>query len=191
MSKKINPAALHTLNEALSLAFWYKPDLRAFLSATLPNNSLVPQLDWTQYKRNTVRTLIATMSSNQKYEDDLLTLMFATADIGNPEHLKRLDDGDKKYKDAKAAIVSLRDKVEPYRKLRSEAEEAERRATEERARAELRVAVSNKLRELMTLFYEVVSHQDPQTRGYSLERIMRDLFALFDIDAKASFKINL
>lgn len=190
MSKKVNPVAVHALNEALSLAFWYKPDLRAFLSTTLPDNNLIPRLDWTEYKRNTVRTLLMTMASDQKYQDDLLTLMLATADIGDPAHLKRLDDGEKKYKDAKVAIDDLKSKVEPYRALRQEAEETSRRIAEEHARAELRQAVSEKLSELKSLFYEVVSAQDPQSRGYSLEKLIGDLFALFDIDAKASFKIS-
>jgi hypothetical protein len=46
-AKKINPAILQPLKEALSLSFWYKKDLRAFLSTVLPDVGLIGHLDWT------------------------------------------------------------------------------------------------------------------------------------------------
>lgn len=48
--------------------------------------------------------------------------------------------------------------------------------------------MSEKLEELKSLLLEITG-QTPQTRGYSLERLLNELFALFDIDAKASFRI--
>ncbi len=189
IAKKINPAALHALNEALTLAFWFKKDLRAFLGTALPDNELVPQLDWTGYKWNIVHQLVNTLSTTPKYTDDLLTLMISTVEIGDPQHLKRLEDGEKKYREARQALNNLKVKVEPYQKLRDEAEEAERRRREERARAELQQAITKKLEELKSLFYTIVA-QDPQERGYSLEKLLNELFALFDIDAKASFRIT-
>lgn len=37
MSQRVNPSVLHPLKEALTLAFWYKRDLRAFLNTVLPD----------------------------------------------------------------------------------------------------------------------------------------------------------
>lgn len=188
MYKKVNPAAIHALNEALSLVFWYKKDLRTFLSTALPDNPLVSQLDWTDFKRNVVRQLVATLDSNSKYQEELISLMISTAAIGDPVHLKRLENGEEKYKDALQAIQNLTEKVTPYKQARDESEEAERHQLQERARAELRRAISDKLNNLKSQFYVIVA-QPSQERGYSLEKFLNELFALFDIDAKASFRV--
>lgn len=190
MAQRINPSTIHALNEALSLAFWYKKDLRAFLSTALPDNQLVAQLDWTgEYKRNLVRQLTSTMcASEHKYQEELLDLILSTADMGDPLHLKRVEDGDRKYEEAVAAIAVLKDQVQPYRNLRDETEQADRRRREEAARAEQGRAVAEKLKELQQQFFEILA-EPPQKRGYSLEKFLNQIFALFDIDAKSSFKV--
>ncbi len=189
--KRINPAIIAPLKEALSLVYWYKTQLRAFLSAALPELGLLSQLDWTDYKRNIVSKLVDTMVQNQtKYFDSLLDLLLATADISDPNHLKRLDDGEKKYAEALSALNTLKQQVAPYRELRSEAEEAARHKREEEARAELQRAVSKKLQELKELLYQLTQDQNHQARGYALEKLLNQLFALFDIDSRASFKVT-
>lgn len=88
-SQKISPIALQNLKEALSLAYWYKKPLRAFLPASLPDVPIVSQLDWTDHKRNTVSQLVDTLASAQpKYTESLLDLMLATADVRDPYWLK-------------------------------------------------------------------------------------------------------
>src|SRR5579871_2783018 len=127
-TRRINPAVLHPLKEALTLAFWYKPDLRAFLTTCLGRGELVAHLDWTDYKRSIVAQLVDSLAADQhRHFDDLLNLILATADINDPSHLKRVEDGERKYADAVTALATLRKMVEPYRRLRSDEEEAERR----------------------------------------------------------------
>lgn len=188
-SKRISPAVLHPLKEALVLAFWYKQDLRAFLTSCLGRGELVAHLDWTGYKRSIVAQLVDSLAADQhRHFDDLLNLVLATADITDPNHLKRIEDGEKKYADAIAAVAVLRKHVVPYRQLRSETEEADRRREVERAQAEIQRAINKKLEELRTQFYGIVG-LEAQARGYALERFLNELFALFDIDAKAPFRI--
>jgi hypothetical protein len=187
----VNAAILAPLKEALSLAFWYKRDLRAFLSTALPDLGLVSQLDWTDYKRNIVGQLVDTLAKNQgKYVEELLDLILATADISDPNHLKRLEDGQQKYDEAVAALATLSKQVAVYRQMRSEEEEATRHRREEEARAAVQRATSEKLLELKGLLYELTADTNHQKRGYALEKLINNLFALFDIDAKASFKIT-
>ena len=189
-SKRINPAIFQPLKEALALAFWYKKDLRAFLSTALPDFGLISQLDWTDYKRNIVHHLVDTMAASQdKYRDELLDLILSTAEITDPSHLKRVEDGERKYDDAVAALKTLRDQVEPYRKLRSQAEESTRHRREEEAKAAVQRAVRERLLELKELLHELIRETNHQKRGYSLEKLLNQLFALFDIDAKSSFRI--
>jgi hypothetical protein len=189
-SKRINAVVVQPLKEALSLVFWYKNDLRAYLSIVLPDVALVSLLDWNEVKRSIVARLVDTMAGNQaKYFDELLTLILATADITDPNHLKHVDDGDHKYRQAVDALTTLRSLVEPYRALRTESEETLRRQQEEEARAAIRRDIRIKLGEFRDLLLELARQEDHQARGYALERLLNQLFALFDIDAKASFKI--
>lgn len=149
LSKRVTPAVLQPLKEALTLAFWYKPDLRAFLQTALGNRELIAQLDWIAYKRTIVSQLVDSLASQQhKYFDDLLNLLLATADITDPAHLRRVDDGDPKYAAAVEALDVLRKQVTPYRRLRNEEEEAERRRASERAAAEIQQAMIKKISEL-------------------------------------------
>ncbi|MFC4015189.1 hypothetical protein ACFOY2_48800 [Nonomuraea purpurea] len=186
--KRISPAVLHPLKEALTLAFWYKPDLRAFLTSCLQTRELVSQLDWTDYKRSVVAQLVDSLFASQhRYFDELLNLILATADITDPSHLKKVENGTAKYAAAVEALDSLRAVVDPYRRIRSEEEEAERRRATDKAKAEMQRAINEKLDELKKLFYEI--HQlEPQPRGYALEKFLNGLFALYDIEAKAPFK---
>ncbi len=46
-----------------------------------------------------------------------------------------------------------------------------------------------KLEELSKEYFKLLSSQEPQQRGYRLEKIIRGLFELFDLDPRASFKI--
>jgi hypothetical protein len=189
-SKKINAAILHPLKEALTLAFWYRRDLRAFLNTVLPDVGLVSHLDWTDYKRNIVAQLVDTIAARQdKYFDELLNLILATAEISDPTHLKRVDDGQRKYEEAVQALETLQRQVDPYRKLRTESEEAERHRREEEGRAAVQRAVRERLIELRELFYKLTKETDHQKRGYDLEKLLTRLFALYDIDAKSSFRI--
>ncbi len=190
VTKRMSPAVLPPLKEALSLAFWYKRDLRPFLSTALDDAPLVGQLDWTDYKRNIVHQLVDALATNQsRYFEQLLNLCLSTAEIEDPSWLKRVEDGQRKYDEALQALRSLRTLVEPLRAERSQAEEAERRRREEYARAEVQRAIRVKLDELKALLYAITS-QDPPARGYSLEKLLNQLFALFDIDTKAAFRIE-
>ena len=189
-TQRISPSVLQPLKEALVSIFWYKRDLRAFLTSCLGRGELVSHLDWTDYKRAIVGQLVDTMAADQHlYFDGLLSLILATADTTDPAHLKRLEDGEKKYADAVAAVQSLRKLVEPYRQLRDEQQEANRRREAERVQAEMQRAVAEKLQELKTQFYAIVT-LPAQQRGYALEGFLNGLFGLFDIDARAPFRIT-
>lgn len=50
------------------------------------------------------------------------------------------------------------------------------------------VAVRKKLELLKMRYMSLISTTSPQTRGFELEKIMYDLFEIFDLDPKAAFK---
>ena len=93
-TKRVSPAVLVPLQEALATAYWFKNDLRAFLRSATGEPELIAQLDWGgSYKRAIVRQLVTPLADNQhRYFDTLVALILATAEI-DPSSLKRLDDG--------------------------------------------------------------------------------------------------
>ncbi len=46
-----------------------------------------------------------------------------------------------------------------------------------------------KLEDLSRVYFKLLSTEEPQQRGYRLEKIIRELFELLDLDPRASFKI--
>lgn len=186
--KRISPAATNCLKEALTHAYWYKSDLRSFLSGCLSDTSLLSRLNWDDYKRNIVGALINFMVRNEgEYQGDILRLMSEAAKIADFSHLRKLEDGDKKAADAERAIAALRAQVSAHEEIKAEQREAEarrERAREDRLR---RSEVRKQLDDAKQEYFRLLK-LSPQKRGYALESLMYDVFALFDLDPKASFR---
>jgi|SRR5262245_12425840 len=190
-SKQIAPAAIVALKEALTNIYWYKSDLRSFLSSTLGSPQILAQLNWNDYKRNIVATLVDSLVRHEeKYQPLLLRLMTEVAKIDDFTHLERLEDGKEKAKRAKESVAALRKLTIGHSDLHKEQEQIEERrkaAYEDLVKTN---AVKEKLDELTQEYYRLLGSDDPQKRGYRLEKIIRQLFEIFDLDPKASFKIT-
>lgn len=190
MTKRVAPAAVNALKEALTAVYWYKSDLRSFLTHSLSDPSLLARLDWDSYKRSIVGTLVDHLARNEdRYQDALLRLMLDVAEMSDFGHLLRLDAGDEKAAQARRAVATLNEFVAAHREVvaKQEVTEQARHAVyEERLRNQ---AVREALEELSSRFYAVIGAASPQERGYQLERVLRQLFELFDLDPKASFRI--
>lgn len=178
------------LKEALTNLYWYKGDLRSFLTSTLSNPILISRLDWGDYKRNIVGQLVDYLEQRQdEYQADLLRLMTEVARVDDFSHLERLEGGKEKADAAQAAVKALRKLAVAHEALfeqQKEQEERRRRAHEGLLRTS---AVRDKLEELRVEYFALLSSAEPQRRGYRLEKIIRALFELFDLDPRASFKI--
>jgi len=191
--KRLSPAAVVALEEALAVIYHYKTDLRRFLEIAVGNRTLIARYRWDDpsvYKRQIVRDLIGTLCGDQdRYLPALTQLCLAVVEIKTFEHLARLDDGAKRVKDAKAAVAKLRDLVEPHKEAKDEELEARERQRRADERLKQNSAIRAKLAELKSEFFALATSDGAQERGYQLEKILRGLFDLFDLDPKASFKI--
>jgi hypothetical protein len=189
-TKQVSPAAIVALKEALTSVYWYKADLRSFLSATLSNPTILARLNWSDYKRNIVATLVDFLARNQsEHQADLLRLMTEVSRIEDFSHLARLEDGAEKVKAAKQSVAALRKLTSGHSKLADEQKEVEERRKAAYEALLKTNAVKEKLDELTREYYQLLSSDEPQRRGYRLEKIIRQLFEIFDLDPKASFKI--
>lgn len=191
MSKKIVPAALMALKQALTDIYWYKSDLRSFLTSTLSKPELANQLNWDDYKRNIVSAVVDRLARHEDlFQADLLRLMTEVARIDDFGHLLRLDDGKSKAKNARMSVQALRKYVgNPIASDEEEEKAEERRRVAFEALVQT-TAVQERLQALTKDYYELLSSADAQKRGYRLEGLLRELFTLFDLDQKASFKVT-
>ena len=190
-AKRIAPAAINALKEALANVYWYKSDLRSFIMNSVSDTSILAQLDWNDYKRNIVILLVNYLARNQNsYQNDLLRLMSEVIKIEDFSHLSRLEDGAEKASKAKESVNALRTLVRDHFDLVEEQKisEEQRKAAYERMLRNQ--GVRDRLKEIEKKYLELISSTNPQQRGFALERVIRELFTLFDLDPKASFRIT-
>lgn len=192
MKKTISPAAINTLKEALTHIYWYKLNLKSFITTALgAKNTLLSTLNWDDYKRNIVYSLVDSMVRQEnKYQADLLDLMHAVINLTDFSHLARLDDGKNKEKIAKDCVRALKEQWDSHEPLREELEAIEKRRGNAKVAIQNKLGVQEKLLDLNQQYRELIGSKDAQKRGFILERLLRDVFELFDLDPKAAFKIT-
>lgn len=190
LKKTIAPVAINALSEALTSIYWYKGELRSFLTNTLSDASMISRLDWNDYKRNIVSSLITFLAKYQdNYRNDLLKLMTEVCKMSDFSHLEKLDDGKAKAKAAKQSVEALRKQVAGHQDIVEELKKQEQRRQTSFEKTMQIKDVQTKLEEIKTEFFQLVSSSDAQARGFKLEKIIKELFLLFDLDPKASFRI--
>lgn len=189
MAKRLTPAAIVALKEALCAIYWYKADLRSFLQQCLPGTSLVASLNWDNFKRQIVSDLVDYLVRRQdEHLGDLTRLCHDVCVIDTFSHLEQLDGGAEKASRARAAVAQLKRLIEPHDQVKNEQDELAER--QKRAAEKLRsnAAVRQKLEDIKNRYMTLVTSSNMQGRGFELEKVMYDLFELFDLDPKASFR---
>lgn len=188
-AKKLSPAAVVALKEALCSVYWYKPDLRSFLQECLSDPSILAKLNWNNYKRQIVSDLVDTLIRNHdKYLGDLTRLCGEVCRVDNYKHLEQLDGGAQKAERARVAVMQLRRLVSPHQQVQKEEEDIKERQKRAAEKLKANAAVRQKLEDIKTRYMALVMSTNLQGRGFELEKIMYDLFELFDLDPKASFR---
>ncbi len=189
MAKQLSAAAVLALKEALASIYWYKSDLRGFLQLCLSNPSLVSSFNWNNYKWQVASDVVDQLVERpDKHLGDLTKLCYEVCRFSDFSHLQQADDAAKKIGRARDAVQRLKQLVEPHQEVKKEQDEI--RLRQEQAAAKLRqnTAVRRKLEEVRTRYTALVVSNDAHARGFELEKVMYDVFELFDLDPKASFR---
>lgn len=177
------------LKEALCSVYWYKSELRGFLQLCLSNPAILAKFEWGKVKRQIASDIIDYLYANpDKHLGDMKKVCYEVCKITDYSHLKQLEDGAQKAAKAKAAVDQLRHLVEPHQDVKKEQEDIKKRQELAAKKINANVAVRQKLEAIKTNYMALVSSENAQTRGFELEKIMYELFELFDLDPKASFK---
>lgn len=189
MAKRLTPGAVIALKEALCSIYWYKADLRGFLQQCLSNKTLIVSLNWNNYKRQVVSDLVDFLAQDQdKYLVDLTRLCHEVCTVDAFAHLEQLDGGAEKAARARSAVLQLRNLLEPHEQIKKEQDELAERQKKAAEKLKSNAAVRERLEQLKGRYMALVISKDAQSRGFELEKVMYDLFELFDLDPKASFR---
>lgn len=189
MSKVISAAAIQALKEALVSIYWYKNDLRSFLQNCISDSRNVSLVDWGNYKRQIVSDIVDFLCADQeKYLGDIRRIFHEVSKMERFRHLEHLDDSHRKIERANAAVAELKRIISIHDKVTKEDENIEKRRKEEAERLQRNVAVREKLAEIKNNYISLFSSCSPQQRGFKLEAVLYDMFELFDLDPKASFR---
>jgi hypothetical protein len=189
MAKQLSPAGVIALKEALCSVYWYKSELRGFLQLCLSNASILNSFNWENYKRQIASDVIDYLVANPTaHLGDLTKICYELCKLTDFSHLRPLDDGPQKVDRARNAVNQLKQLVEPHQDIKKEQDDIKRR--QEIAAKKLRenAAVRQKLEVIKNRYMILVGSTNAQNRGFELERVMYELFELFDLDPKASFK---
>lgn len=191
MEKKIiSPAAINALKNALTDIYWFKKELRSFITNTISDPAILSRLDWNDYKINIVTRLVDFLVKNQEtYQNDLLRLISEVTKMNDFSHLKRLEDGLKKSKLAENSVGALKKLAQGHFNVIDEQKEIEERRKAAYEKFLKNQGVKEKIEEIKNKFFGLVGSNNEQKRGYQLEQIIKELFTLFDLDPKASFRI--
>ncbi len=189
--KRVDPELLNSLKEALVSVYWYKTDLNTFLRGALTDTALLGGINWDHHqKREAIDIVVNRIAAEpETYKSDLVGLLAAVSDMTAFPHLERLEDGANKAKRASQAVAVLRARATKVRSWLEEETKAGIRKEERGQREKQASSFQSTLQNLQVHFGELSKMPDTRARGYKLEALLRDLFELFDLDPKASFKL--
>lgn len=189
MKKQLSAAAIQALKEALCKIYWYKSDLRSFIGQVLSDKTILSELDWNLYKRQIASDLVDILCNNQeKYLAELTKLIDEVCRITSFSHLDHLEDGKVKAESAKETVEHLRSLLTVHKDVADEEKAIEERRKLYQSKLDRCLAVQQKLDEIKKLYYELVTEANAKKRGFALEKVLREVFDLFDLDPKASFR---
>jgi restriction endonuclease Mrr len=191
-TQKISTQALLALKDALSNIYWRKKELRQFIELTMENPYIVSTIDWQENpKYESVSQLIDRMAARQDiYQNDLLKLLQETSNFKDFSHLKYWDEKGDLTKRAKESVEKLRKQTKGYFDAIEELNKAAEKRVENLEKVKLTISFTEKLESLKKDFFDIAISDTPQQRGYKLEKLLNEIFLLFDLQPKAAFKIT-
>lgn len=188
-NKKISPQAILALKEALAVIYWRKEDLQDFIKLSISNTTIIGTVNWSGTKRESVKELIERMTNRLDiYRTDLISLLLSVTDLTEFPQLEYWDNDGGLKKKAVKAVQNLRNHTKGYIQITKEQEESRKRKVETEKRIAKNKSLEKELFELKERFNKIASNTNLQKRGYDLEPFLRDLFMLFELDPKGSFK---
>lgn len=189
-NKRISPEVIRIIKNILSDIFWFKRSLNDFIKSVTSDVKILSRLDFSCTKREIVSLYIDMLVNNQRiYLDDILYII---------EHLSGWNDFyELEREDKKNQIINVKRNIELLKaKSRSFFEYKISEERRKEAQENYRLQIQSKkffieeLDKIKNEYINTVSSSDFQRKGYLLEKILFDINKLFDLDPRASYRLN-
>lgn len=126
----------------------------------------------------------------EKYQEDLLSLCYATSNMSDFSHLEKWEDFKTKIENAKRTVKALREQTKGYFDIIKEKEEKQQHKENYKLHLSQTEDYKMKLNDFKERFIQLASESNAQKRGYEFEKFLNELFTFFDLYPKALFKIS-
>lgn len=187
--KTINPSAYNALAYALWRVIWNKDDFERYVRGMLQDHSeLLARLDFGRTKRETSGQLVNLLRANEaRYLDATVALMLDIAGMNRFPNLERQVDGAEKVALAEAAVAELRRWTSKQQEVIKEHEAHAAVIAESAKQAQVIRAFAEAHEDLKQRFLVMHGAIDKHQRGRDFEGFINELFALYDLDPRASY----
>jgi hypothetical protein len=176
------------LKDAAVKVFWTKKDMRAMLNIAGVDQALINAQDWTSYKFYVLSPIVDSLNVNENGIGSLRRILHETLRYKDCGHLLRFNDGKKLKREAEHALEHLRALVKEHDSARTTAaedREARRRRIEEAKKGR---AFQEKLSGFRDHYLNLLAKNDENIRGYDLEKLLNEMFALFELAPHSPFR---
>lgn len=188
------PRRVSAVSQALAVFYWRKRDLENFLRAQLRDfPELLAPLDFGGYKRSVAADLVGLLRRDEdRYQGLTIDMLVELSRFDERfPRLAREEDGGRLVDSAKSALAEVRATVDKYSaeaqaraQLRDDIEAEAARSAQRRSHARV-------LAELRQAFLDLHGGAlMPQQRGLQFETLLNQLFALFDLEARAAYVLK-
>ncbi|MFJ3777556.1 restriction endonuclease [Streptomyces sp. NPDC090075] len=188
-NKKINPSAYNALAYALWRVIWNKDDFERYVRGMLQDHSeLLARLDFGRTKRETAGALVELLRVNEaRYLDVTVALMLDIAGMDRFPNLERQVDGAEKVALAETAVAELRRWTGKQQEIIKEHEQHAASIAESAKKAQAIRAFTEAHEDLKQRFFVMYQATDKHQRGRDFEGFINELFALYDLEPRASY----
>lgn len=193
---RISNITYDCLCEVLSVVTWRKETFERLVRGLLRDQpELLAQVSFSGTKREAANKIVnALMSNEQRYSGLALRIMDELVTMDRFPDLDRLAGKERieRQGDAERAIASLKASLEKESLAREEAETAHQNIDEYRKETQQKVSFKANLSQLKESYIALTMQQDhPQERGRALEKLLHDLFALFNLEPRMSYSSDI
>lgn len=193
---RISTASYENLREALSVVTWYKRSFERLVKGLLRSqHELLAQLSFSGTKRETANMVVdILMSDERRYSDLTLEIMGELASMERFPDFDRLEDKDrlKRQREAERAVTNLKASLKKESPARDEAAAKRQKIDEYRKESQQQASFKANLDSLKKSYLALTQQQEhPQERGLALEKLLNDLFALFDLEPRLAYSSNV
>jgi hypothetical protein len=176
------------LNDAVVKVFWTRADMRRMLGIAGVDQRLITAQDWEAYKYHILSPIVDSLNGSEEGLGPLRRILQETLRYENCGHLLRYTNGKKVKADAEKALAHLRSLVErdtSAKETEAEEREARRRRIEDAKKEKF---FQDKLGTLRDQYMALLGKKDENECGYDLEKMLNQLFTLFELAPHSPFR---